>query len=290
MSFGPPTTKNEIKRIASEATRLHLDHGEDLTDAVVKVASRYTVTSEHVRRICEATYHDMFDQLYKQADGDKFVSFDPPDTERAIEQLRATKLASIQARTTRGVPMGPSAEKVASAGSGLRRFTPANAFVSAVRSEPQDLPLADPLRELREQVEATKEAAVSVLAQLRGAEGEERVRAFELFGLSKQAARDGATLNEILHMGSEALSQETSLQPFIVHEVLGDVAQVLLDDGVAAEGEKTARKVNSNHPLFPAFVKLAAIRQERLHLEIGLRELETNREKANDQLREALSK
>ena len=87
-------TQEQLVQAAREATSDYITNGTDLTEAVVKAASSITpVTSEHVRRICEMTYHDAYERSFAEKTGMyQYVSFDPPDAIRAAEMLDALQL------------------------------------------------------------------------------------------------------------------------------------------------------------------------------------------------------
>ena len=87
-------TQQQLVQAAREATTDYITNGTDLTEAVVKAASAITpVTSEHVRRICEMTYHDAYERMFAEKTGMyQYVSFDPPDAILASEMLDALQL------------------------------------------------------------------------------------------------------------------------------------------------------------------------------------------------------
>lgn len=91
-------TQQELVQAARAATSDYITNGTDLTEAVVKAASAITpLTSEHVRRICEMTYHDAYERLFAEKTGShQYVSFDPPDAIRASELLDALQLGVNQ--------------------------------------------------------------------------------------------------------------------------------------------------------------------------------------------------
>ena len=62
-----PITAADLKAISREAASDYLSEGTDPTDAVVKAASLFgrDLTNEHVRRVCEMTYHDIFERQFR---------------------------------------------------------------------------------------------------------------------------------------------------------------------------------------------------------------------------------
>ena len=91
-------TQQELVQAARAATTDYMQNGTDLTEAVVKAASAIQpLTSEHVRRICEMTYHDAYERAFAEKTGMlQYVSFDPPDAIRAAEMLDALQLGLNQ--------------------------------------------------------------------------------------------------------------------------------------------------------------------------------------------------
>lgn len=98
--FDSPISKSQMELVtaARAATTDYIQNGTDLTEAVVKAASALQpITSEHVRRICEMTYHDAYERMFAEKTGMyQYVSFDPPDAIRAAEMLDALQLGLDQ--------------------------------------------------------------------------------------------------------------------------------------------------------------------------------------------------
>jgi len=79
-------SEQELMQIASSAvTRYKREvisengKGISLTDSVVASARPYMpMTHEHVKRICEFTYHDAFERIFNERRGiERNISFDP---------------------------------------------------------------------------------------------------------------------------------------------------------------------------------------------------------------------
>ena len=134
--FGLHITKGYLRELACSATSDFLENQTPLTEAVVKVASACgkDLTAEHVRRICEMTYHDAYERMHKEtATADRYISFDPPDPNTAIGMLRARRVESPEkVASFSGNGVGQMT-KFASAG-GRAKFEPANAFDALVGS------------------------------------------------------------------------------------------------------------------------------------------------------------
>lgn len=94
--FNSPISKSqeELVHAARTATTDYIQNGTDLTEAVVKAASAIQpLTQEHVRRICEMTYHDAYERLFAEKTGMyQYVTFDPPDAIKASEMLDAIQM------------------------------------------------------------------------------------------------------------------------------------------------------------------------------------------------------
>lgn len=93
-TLGIAKSETELRSYAYDASTDFLQNGTPLTDAVVKVASMVMpLTDEHVRRICEMTYHNTYERMFKEASSpDKYISFDPPNAIEACERLRSVPL------------------------------------------------------------------------------------------------------------------------------------------------------------------------------------------------------
>ena len=106
MINSPHKTSAELVSIARDATSDYITNGTPLTEAVVKAASAsHPLTSEHVRRICEMTYHDAYERLFAEKTGaHQYVSFDPPDAIKAAEMLDARQISGDPMNKTASAP------------------------------------------------------------------------------------------------------------------------------------------------------------------------------------------
>lgn len=298
--FGSPVTKEYLQGLAQAATVDFLSHGTPLTEAVIKQASACgaNLTAEHVRRICEMTYHDTYERMHRQegTSADRYIVFDPPDAEVAAEVLRAEKVASAPKRTS-SFAGGLMTEKTASAEvARAPKFKPANAFDQIIKQADTDhsapFAQAQGLHDLKRVHDALKEASASLRAEMASAEGEILHARRELSKVAYATVKDGASVEDVLHacfsgMDWDAASQETATK------VASDLSAYLLTKEARTAGlhlSKTASygDVNPEHPLPAAFTKVAAVEERHIHLEIALGEVENDLEHANRALTEAL--
>jgi len=287
-------TPEKLGSIAKSAVESFLSGTSDnLTDAVVKVASSEgALTGEHVRRICEMTYHDAFERIYRDAKSDNYVSFDPPDAVKAASSLRATKVASFRKEAGMDSTGTETMDKVASSAmSPLRRHNKVNAFSSmmdkAASEDQSKINWHDPLGDVRRVRHSVKEAIIEVGIKCAAALGSENLSIIDLCGLAKQASREGASTSQIMYIGA---TMAKDLPNHIRSPFLSDVAELLFDSGHTDDQDKVAsfQEVNENHPLSKMFNKVATLRSERVHLEVALDELKRNLEAVDGQIKTIL--
>jgi hypothetical protein len=298
--YGSPITKEYLQGLAQAATSDFLSRGTPLTEAVIKQASACgaNLTAEHVRRICEMTYHDTYERMHKQASSaDRYIVFDPPDAEVAAEVLRAEKVASAPKRAT-SLSGGVMTEKTASASAPrLPKFKAANAFDELMKSASDtdySAPFAQAqgLHDLKKIHDSLKEASAAVTAELRSLDTEIMSARRELSKEAYAAVKDGVSVEDVLHACFEgtdwsSTSQETATK------VASDLSAYLLGKERTTVGlrlTKTASfgEVSPSHPLPASFSKVAAVEERHIHLEIALRDIQADLEYANRALTESL--
>ena len=285
-SWHNPITSDTLRAIAREATSEFVSEGTRLTDAVVKAASlsALPLTAEHVRRVCEMTYHDAYERLYKEAGAkDRYVSFDPPDAGEAASRLRSKKVASALTRRT-AVTHGHAVEKTASAS--RRKFQPMNAFDALVGSSmfPSSTektawynPTSEAFR-LRDNLRASVK---TIEARIEGARSSEKLGMTTLTKHAMAAHSSGRSVAEILHAcvcGDH--SKEAAA-------LLSDLARILAYEGcslLSKEASFSRKLVNNEHPLPQSFAKMADLRRQRVHLEFTLSELQGDLMRINEEL------
>lgn len=297
--FGPTITKDYLKGLARSASSDFLANGTPLTEAVVKQASACGahLTSEHVRRICEMTYHDTYERMHKQACGaDQYIVFDPPDAQIAAEILQSEKVASAQRATT--FPSGGlMTEKTASAPEVRRfKFKPANAFDELMKTASTDhhdpYEQAQGMHDLRKLHSATKEAAAKIRSDLAASDTALMSARRELSKVAYATYKDGAALEDILHACFNGTDwAQTSQQSAL--KVASDLSEFLNTKvqktvGLGINKHASFGDVNPSHPLPSAFTKVAALENQRVHLEIALGDIEQNLAYADEALKSAL--
>jgi hypothetical protein len=293
----PPITREYLQDLARSAASDFLTNGTPLTDAVVKQASAcgVTLTAEHVRRICEMTYHDTYERMHKQASGaDRYIVFDPPDAVKASKVLRAEKVASVQTRTT-PTTGGLMTEKSASAPA-RHRFQPANAFDQVLKTASADhaepFSKAQGLRDLKNIHDALKEAASSIEAEKQASDSALLAARQELSKIAYSLAKDGVSVNDILHAGFSGVDWDSVSEQSAV-KVASELSSFLLSKEASTAGLRltktaSAGDVDPEHPLLQAFAKTAGIEERRVHLEIGLSQIKADLGHANKALTSAL--
>tara|TARA_Y100000034_G_scaffold135865_1_gene209495 strand:+ start:1423 stop:2271 length:849 start_codon:yes stop_codon:yes gene_type:complete len=273
----------------------YIDNGTDLTDAVVKAASASGegLTSEHVRRVCEMTYHNTYERLHRSAtSADRYVSFDPPDPIKAAEALRAEKVASFNSEGTMSFDrFYEEMEKEASAPS-LAKFTPTNAFSALVDATPEDMSKIawhDPSSEVRKLHSDLGEAVSAIVAEIASTDSEEKIATLELAKRAQASYREGFSVEDILHACLSGADWDSHTKSAAA-EVASEIATRLYSDVEKVAGLKENKSscfgdINPEHPLPASFSKVARLRGERAHLEIALSDLRSDRARLDREIR-----
>lgn len=264
-----PLTPDALRAIARQASSDHFAQGTDLTTAVVKAASLagMPLTNEHVRRVCEMTYHDVFERSWRDAPGnDKYVSFDPPDAILAAQQLDAVKVASVSSR--RFAMQAATATSTKTASAPPRRFDSQAAMGRAVDAafapveHATKVAYANPLGEVQALRNSMKEAVLELEAREYALSSSEKSAAAHLASQTEQACKDGFKVGEVLFACVSPLDMgQDHISEGLVHEL----ASHLVGRGFSVEtGSKVASggQVNPEHPLPRAFEKVASLRKE----------------------------
>lgn len=306
--FGqPPVTREYLQGLAQSATTDFLSNGTPLTEAVVKQASACgaKLTSEHVRRICEMTYHDTYERMHKQASSaDRYIVFDPPDADVAAEVLQTVKVASAPQRTptsageymsekNAGVRSDLTTDQGKAAAPGRWfKFQPANAFDQVVKTASTDhseqSSQAQGLHDLKKIHDTLKEASAQMDAEARAADSALTLARQELSRVAYSLVKEGASVEDILHAGFSGVKWESTSEDIAV-KVASDLSNFLQGKERTTAGLRlskiaSAGDVNPDHPLPQAFAKVASIEERRVHLEIGLNQIKADLKYANDAL------
>lgn len=291
--FNFTLSRDSLRAMAQRASSEYIINGTPLTEAVIKVASScpHTLTAEHVRRICEMTYHDAYERLHKTASGaDRYVSFDPPDAVVAAKKLRATKTAAAERSANLFEGTAVMTSKVAS----LRtKFTPANAFTELVKAaEAPEVNWENPNKEIQDIQTSLKEAKSSLHVELGGVKTAHAVATGELIESMIGMYKQGNSIPDLLHACLSQLdwneitkesAQETSN---IIAEKIASAVNTVV--GMPVNEVAHLGDVNPEHPLPKKFSKVAELATQRAHLEFALDEIDSNVEYFNRKLEDLL--
>ena len=287
MSFSTTITEQQLDGIARRASDLFMSgDGGSATESVVKAASGTDgMTDQHVRRVCEKTYREVFERMHKSASGDRNVVFDPPDAKVAARMLMASKVASAKvahAAKTAGAPTTKEASAPPP-----KRFTPANIF-DEVTKQAEDIVPVRGIADLKVAWRDLRHAVDTLETQKSASDTQTQIRLIELMDVVKLAAVD-ATADEIVLASMEGTS---ALRPDIPEEDLTKAAELLVHGLVRikarfAEDGKVASdvRVDTGHPVVVAFSKLAEALLEQRTYEIGLETVRSEYARASEGLR-----
>lgn len=281
--FGLSITKEYLSDLACAAASDFLENQTPLTEAVVKVASacEKDLTAEHVRRICEMTYHDVYERMHKMASAaDRYISFDPPNANTAIGMLRARRVEAPEKVASASIGGGMMFEKSASA---RRRpkFEPINAFSELMKTASSAKEEVD-YRQLRNIQRDLKEAVASVATELSGAQLSAETEMAHLIKEAYDSYKDGYSAREILHacVTGADLSEVPDYVATKVASVLAEELAKKASKTVGLGINKTASlgEVDPEHPLPRRFQKVAEMSAQRAHLELTLEDLKKDRD------------
>jgi hypothetical protein len=288
--FGLSITKSYLRELASCATSDFLNNRTPLTEAVVKVAAacEKDLTAEHVRRICEMTYHDTYERMHKEAAAaDRYISFDPPDPTTAIGMLRARRVESPEKVAEAPTGQGFTMDKVAS-NFGRTKFRPANAFDELMQTVPQTRERFDfsKLASIRRDL---KEAVSAMATEYSGAQMSADIEMSTLLKEASAAYREGHSIREILHacvsgadLSTVPLEIATKTASAVAEKLAKDVDRVV---GLGLNKTASLGDVDPDHPLPIRFQKAAQAATQRAHLEITLGDLMADRDRVNKEIR-----
>ena len=294
-------TENDLRAVAERASSDFLTNGTELTQAVVKAASETAsdYTSEHIRRICEMTYHDTYTRMFNEkqgsADRDRYITFDPPNAIVAADLYERSAGSSVPVGGTTPSLLGKMAadtivpmrrrkesprsrmNKMAAAHEEIMpvNFTPINQFDQLMGNYySEELPYHDPYSGVRKTYMAVKEAKSDMLGKLNSAETQEKLAMMDLVAMAKQMSKEGSATDQILH----ACFSSCNMYDNHIAETAKKVASILATE---LPLEKTAGEfgdVNPNHPLLSKFAEAVRTRSERVHLEYAYDDLKRGEE------------
>jgi hypothetical protein len=295
-------TEHSLRDLSRRATTLYLSPGSATpcspTEAVIKVASAFTdapLTSEHVRRICEMTYHDIFEQSFRGSAGpDRMVSFDPPDAEKVASAIRARRLDSFSAKVASapragGTTMDKNADALAGRAPPVQ-----NAFSAAMRAVAPDR--SGMKKEARASLHHTrvqlKEAETALRVDLATAVGSEKVAFLDLLNGAVHAVHQGVPAMAVVTACLEFAKSAGAEDDLVLEGLATDLLRGFARRGVALSGEKVASLnglfVNERHPLRSQVIKVAELRGYRIHGEIALQDVRTQMQRVERELQDVL--
>lgn len=277
-----------LMSIARQAAGEFLARGTDLTTAVVKEASasRLPLTDEHVRRICEMTYHEAFERSFHQKRGslDRYISFDPPDAIQCAKELKAMTVEKKASAPMQGRTLAPTEFlKAASALAGTpprEKYQPVNAFLATVLTPNVEKVAAEdnwhnPMGEIARAHQELREAIKKVELDLVSTEHEAKIAAAQLMAQSVQACKDGADVSDVLNLCYHA-AEGAGVTVKIAHDTVCEIAELLKSHGFDTRTrEKTAsyEEPNLAHPIATGFAKVASLRDAQAHLATAAEDL-----------------
>jgi hypothetical protein len=279
-------TEGALRQMARDASSMHISSGIELTDAVVKVASSYgePLTSEHVRRVCEMTYHDVFERAFRDAAGDdRLVSFTPPDAVKAASAIRATQVQTFQNKIA-AAESSHSQEMAKVATAHVWSPTPPpNAFSALVGGVEED-----PLTAQRESEVLLKKTAAATLEALSTLRTEAEhfkcagLLAYQDLGrqVHYEVCRNDVPAEMVLS-ACASFMKEAGVQDDVMQGVLVDLSVDMMSAGIELNEKRASLEEvnpNPNHPLREKAIKVAHLRTERLHREYALQDLSRHQE------------
>lgn len=293
-----------LMSIARQAAGEFLANGTDLTTAVVKEASasHLPLTDEHVRRICEMTYHEAFERAFHQKRGslDRYISFDPPDAVQCAKELKTMTVEKKASAPATGRALAPTEFlKAASAVAGLparEKYQPTNAYLATVFTPDAEKVAAqdvwhNPMGEATRMHQSLREAIKKVELDMDSAAYEDKVASAVLLAQSVQACKDGADVSDVLNLCYHSAEREGTTVK-VAHDTVCEIAEVLRSHGFETrQREKTAsyEEANLSHPLAVAFAKVASMRDQHAALSAAADDLRTEYALSARKLRAALS-
>ena len=277
-------TESDLRNMARSATALFMEGSATPTDAAIKVASAsgHSLTSEHVQRVCEMMYHDIYERSFNKTAGqDRVVNFDPPDARKVAAAVNAERLHSFGDKIASRAHGGAAMDKTASAPL-LRgpREVP-NAFARSVSAYKED---AQSFRkEARHILSETRnelfEAVHAMRTDIDSMAGSEKLAFMDLSGRVLNEVRQGASPVRTVMACVEFVKSASDCSEEMLTDIATDLVRGLSRAGVDIGEEKTASLndvvLNDKHPLRAVSIKVAELRAYREHALVALSDLET---------------
>lgn len=284
---GIPT--ETLRAVAKQAAGEFLADGTDLSSAVVKAASllHEKLTDEHVRRICEMTYHEAFERTFRDKAGsaDRYISFDPPDPAFCAQQLKAAAL-HVPPPSPFNIPSKKEAsmDVLKAASAPLQRYVPVNHALRALHVEKQAENWLDPFSEVRALRDSLKEAVKAAASECAQADVMQGIAFVQLSGQAEQACKEGTHIGMVLHVCTAGL--DANVHQHEVAGALSDVASHLMERGYSPGGKIASNYTpNPSHPIATLFYKVASLRTKRAEYTAALKDLRLDLNDAETKLR-----
>lgn len=296
MPYLQSVSPNDLRRMAQDATSLYLQGGPSLEDAIIKVASAFDrpLTSEHVRRVCEMSYHNTFERSFRQGGSHgQVVNFTPADAEKVAEALQAQHVQSYQDKvaqvTGRRVRQAVTAPKTASALTDIPP-PPANAFSTAMDQFGDDgaQQHLEKVADLRTAREALRDAVRTMETRIDTVKHAEVLEYRELGKIAQQEVTDGTPPSHIA-VAVTAYMKEAGIATPVVESVLEDILGDMLEGGVkiAVAAELEDWTPVRGHPLERHSIRVGELRGEKIAGEVALDDLRTQQRAIEYALKEA---
>jgi hypothetical protein len=288
-------SESDLRSMARDATSMHLQGGTPLNDAVVKVASDFPhpLTSEHVRRVCEMTYHDTFERSFRQGGSSgRVVNFDPPDAEKVASAIRAQKIRSYQDKLASANAEGAGHDKTASSPVEMPFIPPPrNAFSLAMAvdedNEVGKLEARDILKTAQRDVKDAIQCLETELGTIKHAE----MNAYrDLGGQVRQTVLDGMPPEMVLETCATFM-KEGQVDDAIAEDIITALAVDMLNAGLDLSEKRASLdgfRINPRHPLNGQVMKVASLRREKFSREIALSDLRNDGAKVTQELQRAI--
>lgn len=255
-------TKFELKGIAQEATSDYIQNNTPLTQAVIKAASAHQpLTNEHVKRICEMTYHDTYARLYSEKTGStQYVRFTPPEYIQVCEALDAQQVVSTKEASVSQEQFSYNAEfnKLASAHSIPKKHVKRNVFDMHMGVYQEDPAIKE--AEVRAgnwaELQRLREATQTVDNDLNTARSLQKMAMYEYLEHARGAVSEGVPVADILDASLQAVDLSSPLTSKIASALIQQVSSSLVKKPLEKTASRQGR-VNMNHPLPKGFAKIA---------------------------------
>lgn len=288
-------SEDGLRAMAREASSMFLRGEATPTGSVIKVASASSeaLTTEHVQRICEMTYHEIFERSFRDSPGpDRLVSFDPPDAAKVASAVRATQMQSFRDKVASAKGGGAGMDKVADA-SMATAPRPQNAFLRLVSRAPDTTAMMKKeaqftVRQTRDQL---REAERQLQAELAGASGSEKVAFIELADGILQAIRNGVSAVPAVEACIE-FAKCASESDAVLSSIATDLLRTLSRHGVRFDEKVASADMvlvpNERHPLRVQAIKVAELRGFRVRGELALGDIREQTARVERELQDAL--